>query len=117
MPSLQFVITDRMSLISPLNSNDRSIPLTGLIGAPQPLSEQNMCNEYCAFVQLLHFLGVMFGYLKLELWRSCSVESIVQWQSWAFELAPLCGEWVLHTFKYFVANATLFDFFFSHTLV
>ena len=27
MPSLQFVITDRMSLISPLNSNDRSIPL------------------------------------------------------------------------------------------
>ncbi len=27
MPSLQFVITDRMSLISPLNSNDRSISL------------------------------------------------------------------------------------------
>jgi hypothetical protein len=29
LPSLQFVITDRMSLISPLNSNDRSIPLKG----------------------------------------------------------------------------------------
>ncbi len=28
LPSLQFVITDRMSLISPLNSNDRSIPLS-----------------------------------------------------------------------------------------
>ena len=27
LPSLQFVITDQMSLISPLNSNDRSIPL------------------------------------------------------------------------------------------
>ncbi len=27
MPSLQFVISDRMSLILPLNSNDRSIPL------------------------------------------------------------------------------------------
>ncbi len=36
MPSLQFVITDRMSLISPLNSNDRSIPLkvpSGQIGS------------------------------------------------------------------------------------
>ncbi len=29
MPSLQFVITDRMSLILPLNSNDWSIPLRG----------------------------------------------------------------------------------------
>jgi hypothetical protein len=27
LPSLQFVITDQMSLLSPLNSNDRSIPL------------------------------------------------------------------------------------------
>ncbi len=27
LPSLQFVNADRMSLISPLNSNDRSIPL------------------------------------------------------------------------------------------
>ncbi len=30
MPSLQFVITDRMSLISPLNLNDRSIPLNSI---------------------------------------------------------------------------------------
>ncbi len=29
MPSLQFVITNRLSLISHLNSNDRSIPLRG----------------------------------------------------------------------------------------
>jgi hypothetical protein len=28
LPSLQFVITDQMSLISPLSSNDRSIPLS-----------------------------------------------------------------------------------------
>ncbi len=28
MPSLQFVITDRMSLLSPLNANGRSIPLS-----------------------------------------------------------------------------------------
>ena len=35
LPSLQFVITDQMSLISPLNSNDRSIPLnaTGALWA------------------------------------------------------------------------------------
>jgi hypothetical protein len=27
LPSLQFVITEQISLLSPLNSNDRSIPL------------------------------------------------------------------------------------------
>ncbi len=33
LPSLQFAITDRMSLISPLNSNDRSIPLNVVLSA------------------------------------------------------------------------------------
>jgi hypothetical protein len=41
LPSLQFVITDQMSLLSPLNSNDRSIPLRGVACRPDSAQCQN----------------------------------------------------------------------------
>ncbi len=55
LPSLQFVITDRMSLISPLNSNDRSIPLinklTEFPGIQQPFAYYESYYEFLRLSQ------------------------------------------------------------------
>ncbi len=54
MPSLQFVITDRMSLISPLNSNGRSIPLMSQICLVDPDPRSRIC--ICQYFELIRIL-------------------------------------------------------------
>ncbi len=54
MPSIQFVITDRMSLLSPLSSNGRSIPLNRFGG---------FCMLYTE--KILYDLSLLYSVLGL----------------------------------------------------
>ncbi len=62
LPSLQFVITNRLSLFSPLNSNDRSIPLTYEV---TQTDSQGRRSDYIktSFVKskTFYFLGTFFS--------------------------------------------------------
>ncbi len=54
LPNLQFVITDQMSLLSPLNSNDRSIPLNVLS------TELQNCTTFYYIINTVNFSELTF---------------------------------------------------------
>ncbi len=72
MPSLQFVITDRMSLLSPLNSNGRSMP-------EKKNTEETGQNKCCELN-----LAIFVGTYTFLFYETCSVPcfnvgDVAQW--------------------------------------